>query len=218
VVGDTNDFLSRLKMVLPTGWFADTTPVLDAVLTGFAGVWSQIFSLIGFVKAQSRIATAAGIFLDIAAVDYLGVALPRRSAESDSSYSLRIRLNLLMPKATRASVVQAIVNLTGRSPNIFEPLNPTDTGGYNSLMGYNSVGGYGSFNLPYQFFVTAYRPNDMPINNTGAYCIGPGGYGAAPMSFSSVQEFTGTVTDADIYAAISSVLPVSTIAWTNISN
>ena len=34
--GSIADMLGRLKAVLPTRWFADETPVLDGVLSGFA--------------------------------------------------------------------------------------------------------------------------------------------------------------------------------------
>jgi hypothetical protein len=69
MTGDTNDMLARLKMVLPARWFADATPILDAVLTGLANAWSQLYGLLATVKLQTRLATASGVFLDIAAKD-----------------------------------------------------------------------------------------------------------------------------------------------------
>ena len=218
MIGDTNDMLGRLKQVLPARWFADVTPILDALLTGLASAWSGLYALLSYVKAQSRIATATGIFLDIASVDYLGDALPRRVAEADAVYSQRIRDNLLKPSATRASLVQTLTNLTGRAPVVFEPLNATDTGGYNINLGYNTAGGYGSANLPYQFLLTAYRPNSTPVSNAGGYSVGPGGYNNAPIFYADTTEFAGTVSDSEIYATIAAVLPTSSIAWTQISN
>jgi len=219
VTGDTNDMLSRLKLVLPARWFAEATPILDAVLTGLATAWSALYGLLTVVVAQTRVATASGIFLDIAAVDYFGNALPRRAGEADGAFSARIRANLLMPRATRAGLIQALTTLTGRAPSVFEPLNATDTGGYNTAtLGYNTVGGYGSANLPFAFFVTAYRPNATPVSNAGGYNFGPGGFNTAPMYFANVDDFPGVVSDADIYAATAAVLPTATIAWTKISN
>ncbi len=218
MVGDTSDILSRLKTVLPGRWFSDTAPVLDALLTGLASVWSSLYGLLGEVQAQTRIASAKGIFLDIASADYLGGSLPRRPGENDQGYSVRIRNNLVAPRATRAGVVEILTGLTGRVPVIFEPLNASDTGGYNVNLGYNVAGGYGSVNLPYQFFVTAYRPNDTPISNAGGYSTGPGGYNDAPMFYAAADEFLGTVSDAEIYAAVAAVIPTSSIAWTQISN
>jgi hypothetical protein len=219
VTGDTNDMLSRLKSVLPARWFADVTPVLDAVLTGLATGWSGLYALLTNVAAQARIATASGIFLDIASADYFGTALPRRAAEADAAFSARIRANLLTPRATRAGVSLAIAHLTGRAPKIFEPLNAADTGGYNSnTLGYGVAGGYGSPNLAYQFFITAYRPNATPVSNAGGYNTGPGGYNTAPMFYVNASDIPGAISDADIYAAAAAALPAASIAWMNISN
>ncbi|MDE8348945.1 MAG: hypothetical protein POG74_05595 [Acidocella sp.] len=219
MVGDTNDMLARLKSVLPVRWFADTTPILDAVLNGFAWAWCELYALLGFVKLQTRLASASGIFLDIAAIDYFGLTLSRHTGESDAAFSLRLRANLIAPRATRAGLVLALENETGRTPFVFEPLNATDTGGYNSYtLGYGMVGGYGCQNLPFQFFVQAFRPNASPISNAGGYNDGPGGYGVAPMFYSNVSDIPGIVTDADIYAAAAGVLPVATTAWIYISN
>jgi hypothetical protein len=218
MIGDISDMLARLKLVLPARWFSDTTPILDALLTGLASAWSGLYALLGFVQSQTRIATATGIFLDIASVDYLGDTLPRRAGEADGAYSARLRSNLINPGPTRAGLVEKVTNLTGRAPIVFEPLNATDTGGYNVNLGYNRLGGYGSFNLPYQFFLTVYRPSDTPISNAGGYSTGPGGYNTAPMFYADIEEFAGTVDDAEIYAAVAAMLPTSGIAWTQISN
>jgi hypothetical protein len=218
MTGDTNDMLARLKLVLPARWFGDVTPVLDAVLTGLASAWSNLYALLVNVRRQARIATAAGVFLDIAARDYFGTGFVRRAGEGDAAYSTRIRVNLLAPRATRGGVIAALVNLTGRAPVVFEPLNATDTGGYNVNLGYNVSGGYGSENLPFQFFVTAYRPNATPVSNAGGYNVGPGGYNSAPMFYADITQFAGVVSDAEIYAAAAGVLPTNSIAWTRISN
>ncbi len=219
MVGDVSDILLRLRQVLPVRWFADTAPNLDALLTGFASAWSGLYTLLQNVKAQGRIATAGGVFLDIAALDYFGTNLPRRAGEADSAYSQRIQVNLVVPRATRAGVTQALAGLTGRAPRIFEPRNASDTGGYGAYsLGYNAAGGYGSMNLPYQFMVTAYRPNATLVSNSGGYNAGPGGYNRGPLFYADVAELTGTVSDAEIYAAVAGALPTNSIAWTNISN
>ncbi len=170
------------------------------------------------MRAQSRIATASGIFLDIAAVDYLGNTLQRRAGEADAAYSARIRGNLLNSRATREGLVRILTNLTGRKPIVFEPLNAADTGGYNVNAGYNTSGGYGSFSLPFQFLLTAYRPDSTSDSQGGGYNIGPGSYNSPPMFYADTEQFSGTVSDAEIYAAVAAVLPTSSIAWTQLSN
>lgn len=212
------DLLGRLKMVLPARWFSDNAPVLDAVLSGVANAWVEVFSLLDEADAQRRIGTAGGVFLDIAALDYFGQGLTRRAAEVDTAYSVRIQQNLVRPRATRASVVQVLQDLTGRTPSVFEPRNPADTGGYNVNMGYGLAGGYGSMTIPYQFFVRAYRPNSLPVSNASGYVTGPGGYNAAPAFYADTTDFQGNINDAEIYANVASVVPTTSIAWTNISN
>ncbi len=217
MTGGATDMRARLKSVLPAGWFGDATPVLDLLLGGLAALWAALFSLIGFVRAQARIVTASGPFLDIAARDYFGTALARRAGETDAAFSARIRANLLIPRATRAALVGALTELTGRAPVVFEPFNVTDTGGYDTnTLGYNTIGGYGNLSLPYQCFVTAYRPVVVGSGNDGGYNIGPGGYNTAPLAWSDLTDDPGLITDSDLYAAIVSVLPVNAVAWTRL--
>jgi hypothetical protein len=219
MTGDVADLVARFKSVLPARWFGDTTPILDAVVTGLATAWSSLYGLLAAVKAQARIATASGKFLDITATDYFGNSLPRRAGEADAAFSARIRANLVLPRATRAGLAYALENLTGRTPLVFEPLNASDTGGYNAgSLGYGAAGAYGSRNLPFQFFVTAYRPNTTPVSNAGGYNAGPGGYNTAPMFYADTAQAPGAVDDAEIYTAAASVLPAASIAWMNISN
>lgn len=217
--GSAADMAVRLKMVLPTGWFGDTTPVLDMVLGGLGALWAALYGLIDAVRNQTRIATATGPMLDIAAQDYFGTALARRAGEPDLAFSARIRANLLTSRATRASLIAAVKAETGRAPAVFEPFNATDTGGYGTnTLGYNAVGGYGNLLLPYQCFVTAYRPAIPGSGTSGGYSVGPGGYSTPPMAWSDLADDVGLATDADIYVTIAGALPVNAVAWTRLMN
>ncbi|MGE4482003.1 hypothetical protein [Acidocella sp.] len=218
MIGDVADMVSRIRQMLPGRWFADQAPVLNAVLNGLGQGWAGIYTFLQQVRAQTRIATATGIFLDIAALDYFGNALPRRAGEGDSAFSARLKANLLAPRATRAGLVDALISLTGQVPTIFEPMNTADTGGYNVNVAYNNVGGYGCLSMPYQFLVTVKRPTDLPANNTGGYGVGPGGYDDAPMFYASAAELAGNISDSEIYATIAEVIPTASIAWTKITN
>ncbi len=219
MVGDVQAMIARLKMALPARWFGDVTPILDALLGGLAWAWSGLYALLHYVGLQARLATVSGMFLDIASGDYFGDALPRRPGETDPAFSVRLRANLIAQRATRAGLALALFNETGREPTIFEPLNATDTGGYNSnSLGYGVRGGYGCESLPFQFFVTAYRPNASSVSYAGGYCEGPGGYNTAPIFYSDLSDIPGLLTDADIFATAAAVLPVATTAWMRISN
>ncbi len=128
MTGDTNDLLARLKVTLPAKWFADSTPILDGLLTGLASAWSWLYALLVFTRNQTRLATATGTFLDAISADCLGPALPRRTAEPDATYRLRIARELLRERNTRTALVAALTDLTGRPPIVFEPTRPADTG------------------------------------------------------------------------------------------
>ena len=124
-----------------------------------------------------------------------------------------------------AGLVKVLQDLTGRTPIIFEPQRPMDTGCYGGpLIGYGMAGGYGSLLLPCQAFVTAFRPTGSGIPNVAGYggsagTPGPGGYGAASqLEYASMTMIQGAVTDADIYAAVDSVKAAGTTLWTRISS
>lgn len=211
MVGTTQDMLARLKAVLPAGWFPDTTPVLDGVLSGLAAAWSFLYGQLSYVARQTRVSTATDMWLDLAAQDFFGLRLQRRNAEQDDAFRLRIQQELKRERGTRAAVVAALADLTGRVPLVFEPARTTDTGGWGTALGYGAAGGWGSLALPFQCFVTAYRPHAGGIANVAGY--GTGG----PIQYASLSMVQGQVTDADIYGAVAGVLPTATIAWTCIA-
>jgi len=209
--GDQTDTFGRIKALIPR-WFSDSTPVLDALLRGFAWAKSFVYELIVYAALQTRIKTATGGWLDMIAADFFGATVQRKLGQSDASFRGGIIVNLLRERATRGGLARALTDLTGRAPAIFEPRRPMDTGCYGGpLIGYGVAGGYGSLLLPYQAFVTAFRPLGGGIANIAGYGVPGGGYGVA----SQAQD---VATDADIYAAIDSVKPIATIVWARVSN
>jgi hypothetical protein len=234
VIGDHADFVGRLKAALPSRWFpVGATPILDALLGGLASAWVSIYALLQYVILQTRIATATDRNLDYIAGDFFGLDLPRLAGERDASYSLRIRAEMFRPRGTRAAVIRALTDLTGRARHVFEPANTDDTGGYRAGgVGYGVAGGYGSLLLPFQFFVVAYRPVTGGIPQAAGYgsaagwaatgaagIVSPvGAYGGGVTEYGSLSLETGVITDAVIYAAINAVRPAASIAWTRISN
>lgn len=244
--GDLSDIVARIKAVLPSRWFplpeADGTsnsPVLDALLTGLAYPWSWLFGLGQYLQLQTRISTATDVFLDIIATDYFGTRIKRRPGQSDSSFRSKILLELVRPRVTRAAVIQALTDLTGRTPVVFEPRWATDTGGIGFLgmtVGTGlaigaadgsvaGAGGIGSIDLPFQFFVTAFRgggggiANVAGIGSIGGFNGMLGGIGVPGLlEVASLDMAPGQITDDEIYATIVSVSPVASIGWTKISN
>lgn len=208
MIGDVPDMVGRLRSVLPTRWFADVAPLRDGLLGGLGTAWSAVHGLILAVRGQARIATASGSILDLAAFDFFGSALLRRNGESDASLQARVKLEMLRPRATRGALSLALSDLTGRAPSIFEPARPADTGGYTvGGTGYGVAGGWGNLGLPFQVFVTAYRPRGGGIASVAGY--GTGG----ELAYGSLDMVLSDVSDADIAAVTAANLPVATTAW-----
>ncbi len=213
MIGDVDDMTARLRIMLPKGWFADIAPLLDTLLAGIGAGWSAVYSLIQVVRAQARISTATGNYLDLAATDFFGLALLRRPVESDASFVVRFKRELLRPRANRASISLVLTELTGRAPIVFEPARPDDTGGYRvGGAGYGIAGGWGNLNLPFQVFVRAFRAQGGGIAELAGY--GSGGV----LAYGNLDMVSTVVSDADIYAAAASVLPAAAIGWVSIEN
>ena len=203
----------RLTAMLPEGWFGDETPILSAILTGLGTSYAAFWSLLQAVITQSRIGTASGPFLDLIGADYFGPPFAREPAEQDDAFRARILGALLRPCATRSALAIAFEHLTGRIPTIFEPALTSDTGGYTiGGIGYGLGGGWGSLSLPYQFFVTVYRPSGGGIAALAGY-----GSGGVPVYGSLAMEID-EVSDATLRSALPPLLPAGITAWMRISN
>src|SRR5260364_217226 len=182
---------NRFKSLLPR-WFGNQTPVLDALL-------------------QTRLQTATGGWLDLIAADFFGDALKRGPAQSDAAFRPRIRARLSGERATRAGLTQALDDLTGREPRVFEPQRIMDTGCYRGpRLAYGLQGGYGSRQRAYQCFVTAYRPRIAGLPFVAGYRIPCGAYKTP--SRAAYARRSG-LTDADIVDAVNHVKPVGATVW-----
>ena len=213
MTGDVPDIASRLKAVLPPRWFPDSAPVLESLVAGLATAWSSIYALLAFVRAQSRLATASGTFIDVIAGDFFGARLQRRNLEQDNRYRDRIGAALVRDHATRVAIAKTVTELTGLVPDIFEPARPADTGAYaGPALAYGQAGAWGNLSLPFQVFISVHRPPPPGIANVAGY--GTGG----PIARASLTDAGSQIADTDIYAAITSVMPTASLAWTRISN
>jgi hypothetical protein len=220
-IGDQQDVYRRLRGYLPP-WFGDEadTPIINGLLQGLAYAGAYVYSLLNYARLQTRIKTATDGWLDMIAADFFGDALLRAASQSDESFRARILINLFRERATRAGLIKILQDLTGRTPIVVEPTRPADTGSYGGpLIGYGVAGAYGSLLMPFQAFVTAFRPTGTGIPLVAGYGISTGGYGQpSRASYAALSMIQGSVTDAYIYAAVDSVKPVATIVWTRISS
>jgi hypothetical protein len=224
MTGDQSEMQARLRAALPNGWFADDAPILSGVLAGLADAWAWLYAMLAYVRLQTRIATATDGWLDLMARDYGGPTWARQTGETDAAFRTRIRANLQRLRGTRAALIASLTQLTGRTPVIFEPGYPPDTGGYGSIgLGWNTAGGWGSLALPYQCFVTAYRPSGGGIANSGGWGSAStpfalGGWNTLALQYGDASLVEGEVTDAEILATVADCMPAATIAWTALSN
>ncbi len=156
MIGDPTDMRQRLRMTLPARWFSDVAPVLDGLLSGFALAWSSLYDLLQNVITQSRVSTATGNFLSLAAQDYLSDSFLRRPNETDTDYRSRLLVAMRRQRATRPAVVAAAAS-AGYALSIFEPAQPASTGAYNIPFGlaWNVVGAWGSMQMPLESLLVA---------------------------------------------------------------
>jgi hypothetical protein len=218
--GDQGDITQRLQALVPTGWFpVAIANICNAVLAGIANALSFTYSLLAYIRLQTRIGTATDGFLDLIAGDFFGDDLLRRPGESDSAYRARILAGILREKNTRHAVYLVLEQLTGVAPYIFEPQRAADTGAYGGWnCGYRAAGGYGSVLLPMQAFVIAYRPLGTGIANIAGYGISTAGYGVGSQGeYADLSMIDDSITDSDIYEAVDSVRPTCTTLWVSIA-
>src|SRR5262249_52940014 len=150
--------------------------------------------------------------------------ISRQAIQSDDSFRVTIIREIFRERGTRAAIVSALYDLTGRPPLVFEPARTTDTGGYTSLSGfgggvaYGVAGGWGSLDLPFPCFLTAFRPAASGIATVSGWCNPAAGYGFGAIEYADLNMIQGQVTDGAIYQAVANVLPVAAIGWTTIVN
>jgi hypothetical protein len=214
--GDATDMLTRIKRVLPPRWFAYTAPLRDAVLGGLSDQLAWVYSFIAYAKQQTRITTSAGLFLDLTAYDYFGRFIRRRAGELDAAFMPRIKKEILRERVTRKGMIQALTDLTGKAPIIFEPRSTYDAGGYGTHCGYGVAGGYGNIVLNNQVFLTVYRPGLQGVPGVDGYGGSIGGYGVGAIEYVGPSMIVGAVTDSDIYATIEATKPSGAICWTKL--
>ena len=202
--GDQSDMFGRLKNLLPRGWFGDSNPILDALSWGYAQALAWMYSLYLFAKAQTRIKTATGGWLDIAAQDFFGTGLPRSSGMSDASYQNRILINLIRERGTRYAITKVLTDLTGRPPVIFEPRRPADTGAYGATEIVN-------FAAAPQIYKTTWNGNDLQYQTARTNMLRQSsfqtGWSLGGSGTTSLTPSFGTAPDGTLTAAVLSTLP-----------
>lgn len=215
--GDQNDITGRLLSILPPSWFSSRAPILTGLLQGFATAGSFVYGFIATARAQTRLATMRGMFIDLFAFDFFGRYLWRKAAETDAALKVRIRKEIFRPRVTRAAMAQALLDLTGNTPAIFEPWSPQDAGGYDAGgAGFDSAGGWGDTVLPAQVFIRLKRPGIPGVPNVAGFDAGAGGWDTGAIEYADASLMAGAVGDQDIYNAILATKPNGVTVWTQL--
>ncbi len=215
---DQAGMLRRLRAALPRDWYPESAPVLDAALAAPAWMLSWAHALLTWARAQTRLRTAGGTWLDAAARDYLGGRV-RRRGQSDGAFRRRVQAELLRERGTRAGLSALVGDLTGREVDVFEPARVRDTGGYGiaATMGYGAAGRWGSLRHPFQAFVTARRPLGVGVPYASGYGAPAAGYRLGGTQWAGATAAADAVTDEDIAEAVAGAVPAGAIAWLRVT-
>ncbi len=215
-LGGADDIIRRVKLLLPKGWWNDSAPIRDAIIGGLSDVSAWCYSLIVYAKKQTRVASATDLWLDILSKDYFRFELPRRVNEPDEAFRTRIQKELIRERVTRKGMNDALTDLTGKTPYIFEPWNTGDAGAWDvGTFALDIAGGWGDTILPAQSFVNVIPP--------GAGIPGAPGWDCAALGWDiggmwgDMNLISGTITDQDIYDTINKTRPTGAIVWTQLS-
>ncbi len=201
--GDTDDMKSRLRAVFPN-WFADPadSPIAEAVFTGCAAGLSFVYGFIQFAKLQTRISTATGGWLDLAAWDFFNTGFLRRQAESDDSFRSRVLKELLRPRLTKAAILQMLLDMTGRQGIVIELNDVSAIGTWDGpAFGFDTYGGWGSTDNN-GLIIVAQRPINAGLPIMSGFDSPAGGWDTNMFGLLDQSDLVGPLSDADITAQI----------------
>jgi len=216
--GDIDDLIARQRTQIPPSWFPEDDAVLAGVLAVFGSVYAFVYGLIVWAKAQLRLSTMSGVFLDLFAFDFFGRRIRRRSGELDDAWQARISRELLRERCTRAGMASVLTDLTGTAPTIVEPWNTGDMGAFDDgSLAFDTVGGTGDTDLPYQAFITVKSPGLTGVPGISGFDDGAGAFDGGDLAFVDPSMISGAVTDQDIYDAINLTKPAGMIAWVRLT-
>ena len=127
----------------PTPPTPPPTPTLltnvGALLQGFGNVGSYIYNLAVLAKAQMRLLTSVGLFIDLWSYDRLGLFIQRKTGETDAAWRARVAKEVVRIRVSRSGMYQTILDLTGFAPVIIEPWNTGDCGAWSRGVGSSAL-------------------------------------------------------------------------------
>lgn len=204
---------NTLPLTILAGYTSAVDAVVVAILSGPAAVLARLYALVAFVRAQMRLSSSVGGWIDLWAYDYFGYWIRRRPTEQDAPFITRIQQNLLAPLVTRAAMVEALTNLTGEAPTIFEPFNAADAACYGSPQAGYGFCQYGSLLMRAQALIIVNQPASSAAGPIPAYGSPQGGYGAGCMYYFPASQFPGVAQIEEVRATINRTKAAGVICW-----
>lgn len=211
--GDFNNVLTRLQAALPSSWFPSVAPVRDAILSGMSTLFATSYSALMLAKANMRIPTTTGYFLDLTAFDFFGLRFARLPNQTDAFFAAAIVKEIFRERVTRAGVLQAVADTTGATPSVFEPFRIQDTCAYGYTRYYGKVGAYGNLSMRGQAFLTSpVVVTGYPLNGYGQKF---GGYGVGFQVYAHETGQYGPINEAAVFAAVENTKAAGVMVWVN---
>jgi hypothetical protein len=234
-----DQFAARIGANFPPGWSSQT-----AKLPG--GVLYNIFKMMGvglsfemggaqYALDATRLATATGDALDLAAEDFFGTgfyAILRNTGELDPAYRARLQAAMLPTGATRHAVYNEILRVTGFAPRLIEPWRLLDVGMWDGPLnrmsfwdvdnidnpfrwttGSNPNAAVNDLSLAYQGFVECVLPVAEPFGNNPTPCLDE--WTMAWDVFGAFMDVSNSVPlgEAVVLSAISRMKVEGTTVW-----
>lgn len=201
--------IDRLRALLPARWLAGERT--DALLGGIADALQVAADFLGYAVQQTRLATVSGIWLDLAAADFTGTEIVRRTGELDDAFRARLRREILRERVTRVAMSAAITDMTGHVPAIIEPWNPSDTAAWTGPTAFWGIATIGSQAIGAQAFVS-------PIIGGGVADVSGWNCGATAWSLGSGAQIDAAIINAgvsidDVLAQINRTRPTGVTVW-----
>jgi hypothetical protein len=217
-IGDNADMAARIRRCCRRG-SENRTRWSDALVAAAAVVLAFAYSLFAYAKAQTRIRTASGIWLDIVAQDFFGTRIVRAAGQNDDSFRSIILANLLRPQATRQAISDVIEALTGFAPRSSSRSAQWTAAPMASAMA--AMGALGPMDrspFPPKHFWLRIAHGSRASQRAG-YGASSAGYGVGSQAeYASLDMLGARVTDGQIYDAIAQSKAVGVTIWTRIRN
>lgn len=211
--GDQNDVVGRLFRWLPQGWFPSLVGTrIYALVSGAASLLASIYQMVAYTQLQIRLQTTTDGFLDLASFDYLGNNLPRLPGETDGTYSLRIRNEIVRQKLTRTAIDSLLFELTGQHPEITEAWRGADNMAWRGRYGWRT-GHYSGRNFRYRVFIKTIHAGVFGIA-TGGWRNPNAAWRVPTFVYTDPSMTTGTgLTDDQLLDALNRIRAAGVTYW-----